>query len=534
VVAQRFFTRQITLTHVWLFAAIAFVVLRVLLTPIPPNDFWWHLATGREIVATGRIPTEDSFSYTRAGEPFYNQSWLAQVLMYGLYQAGGLPLLVFVQALVIGLAYWLLLRLCIERTGAPRLSAGVVMALTMPASFDNWIVRPQSYALLLFMATLYLLHRWRGGENKQQGIENRKPISVLRSLFFLPFIAAIWVNLHGSFVLGGALIGLTFVGEWLRRWYADRSEERAWANRPIGRPQDVLERSPRPLRPPLYQLFFCGLAVGAAWLLNPGGIAVLGYVRNLLGSSAVTQLVTEWAPPTLRTSGGILFFLFVMVGIVALAYAKQGPDLVDMLVAGVFFWLALSATRNNIWFCAVATPLIVGQLAQWQHGVRASGTTNTNAPGLPVANAALIAVIGLMVLLALPWLKPVLGLPPALGALASPETPVAAVEFLKQQPAKPQRLFNEMAYGSYLIWELPGQKVFVDPRIELYPLAQWQDYIQLSGGVNTEALLAKYQFDAALLDKAAQPALVAQLREQAGWKMVYEDEWSVYVVTSNE
>jgi hypothetical protein len=128
----------------------------------------------------------------------------------------------------------------------------------------------------------------------------------------------------------------------------------------------------------------------------------------------------------------------------------------------------------------------------------------------------------------------VLGLPPALGALASAETPVAAVAFLKGQPQRAERLFNEMAYGSYLIWELPEQKVFVDPRIELYPLEQWQDYIQFSGGANIEELLAKYRFDAALLDKALQPALIEQLREREGWEVVYEDELSVYVVLSFE
>src|SRR4051794_39346844 len=91
----------LTLDHVWLASAIMLIALRPLLTPIPPNDFWWHLATGRLIVSQGAIPTVDSFSYTRLGEPFFNQGWLAQLLMYGLYQLGGIPLIYIVQALVI-------------------------------------------------------------------------------------------------------------------------------------------------------------------------------------------------------------------------------------------------------------------------------------------------------------------------------------------------------------------------------------------------------------------------------------------------
>jgi hypothetical protein len=45
-----------TLDHVWLAAALILIALRPLFSPIPPHDFWWHLATGRAIVARGAIP----------------------------------------------------------------------------------------------------------------------------------------------------------------------------------------------------------------------------------------------------------------------------------------------------------------------------------------------------------------------------------------------------------------------------------------------------------------------------------------------
>src|SRR6476661_8523982 len=94
----------LTLNHVWLAVALMLIALRPLLTPIPPNDFWWHMATGRAIVAQGAIPVIDSFSYTQAGQPFFNQGWLAQLLMYAIYQLGGIPLTYIFQALVIALA----------------------------------------------------------------------------------------------------------------------------------------------------------------------------------------------------------------------------------------------------------------------------------------------------------------------------------------------------------------------------------------------------------------------------------------------
>src|SRR5690349_8491822 len=240
----------LTLDHVWLAVALMLIALRPLLTPIPPNDFWWHMATGRAIVAQGAIPTADSFSYTQAGQPFFNQGWLAQLLMYAIYQLGGIALIYIVQALVIVLAYGLLLRLCLVRTGQVQLSVGLLLLTTLPLSFDNWLVRPQSYAFSLFAGFLTILTEYRlYGKNR---------------LWLLPPLMALWVNIHGSFVLGGALIAITLAGEWLKRRLASWREASSWASKPIGQPEDVLDR-PEPARlPPLLPLLLWGAATALA------------------------------------------------------------------------------------------------------------------------------------------------------------------------------------------------------------------------------------------------------------------------------
>ncbi|NTU81728.1 MAG: hypothetical protein HGA45_20510 [Chloroflexales bacterium] len=491
----------LTLDQVWLFAGVAFVALRPLLTPIPPHDFWWHMATGRVIVQTGQIPTTDSFSYTRAGEPFYNQSWLAQVGMFGLHQLGGVPLLVLAQALVIAFAYGLLLRLCIRRSGSLRLSVGFLLLGTLPASFDNWIVRPQTYALPLFIVYLYVLTLWRTGAARGRGL--------WPPLLLLPILGALWVNLHGSFVLGGALIALTFAGEAGRRWLEGRAGGGA--------------QTPRP---PLWHLAAAGALTGLAWLANPGGLQVLGYVRNLLSSSQVTRLVSEWAPPTIRDPNGVVFFVFILAGIIILTYARRRPDPVDMILAGAFLWLALGAGRNNIWFVAVATPLLVRQLAAWRPE---DAPARPVYQGLPALNAALAGVIILLLLLALPWVKPWLDLPPKVGALIDPITPVAAVETLRADPERPARLFHAMGYGSYLIWAAPEQRVWADPRIELYPLAQWLDYGQISAGQDAERLLGQYDVDGLLISNEEQAGLLAWAQARpAEWELRYSDEQASY------
>lgn len=495
--SQRSARYALTLDHVWLAAALTLMALRPLLTPIPPHDFWWHLATGRAIVAQAAIPTLDSFSYTRMGVPFYNQGWLAQLLMYGLYQFGGLALILLVQALVIALAYGLLLRLCVLRTGRLRLSVALLLLLTLPLSFDNWNVRPQSYAFPLFAAFLMILTEYRlGGRNR---------------LWLLPPLMALWVNIHGTFVLGLGLVGLTFAGEALKALArVGRTDEAPGVGRPVLRARFVL----------------WGALTALAILLNPRGPGVLGYVRDLLGSNAVTSLVTEWAPPTIRDAGGVIFFLFVIGCGAVLIYARRRPDLTDLLLFGVFLWLALGAVRNIVWFGFVATPLVVVQAATL---LPPPGAPRRSA-GVPALNAALIGMLGLLLALGLPWVKPAL-LPPSVGALLSEDTPVAAVAALQRQPDRPLHLFHAMSYGSYLIWAAPEQKVFIDPRIELYPYDQWRDYINLGQANNVADLLGKYDIDGLLLNKREQESLIKAVRASGGWSVRYEDEHTVYLTS---
>ena len=65
------------------------------------------------------------------------------------------------------------------------------------------------------------------------------------------------------------------------------------------------------------------------------------------------------------------------------------------------------------------------------------------------------------------------------------------------------RVFNEIAFGSYMEWACPAVPVFMDTRFELYDEALWRDYIAVSDGRwDWEAILARYGVDTILAGKA--------------------------------
>jgi hypothetical protein len=477
-----------TLTHVAVAAVLATVALRALLWPVSPNDFWWHLATGRLIVGTGSIPRVDTFSWTRAGEPFYDQPWLSQTAMYGLHGLGGVPLLIVVFTACLVLAYALLLRLLSLRTARAPLSAAVIF-LSLPASASGWTFRPQVFALPLFVAFLFVLSDWR------LGLTGRRP-----ALWLLPPLALAWVNLHGSFVLGPALILVFAAGALLER----RGE-------------------PGSLR----RLLGWGAATLAATLINPFGPRAWTFVAGLVVDPAVRSLVAEWRPPDLATAVGALFYAYAALLVAVTVLSRRRPDATDVLTALAFLGLALTAVRHGVWFFLATIPMLAAQASSLPALARARGH---GRPGRRSLRAAALALTGLAVTLALPWIKPSLPLPESARPLLAPATPVRAVGVLQRHDEAPSRLFHSEGYGSYLMWAAPERKVFIDVRVQLYPPEQIQDYRNLSAALESERLLDKYGIEGLLLEYRTQTPLARWAIDSPDWEVKWRDSDSAYLI----
>lgn len=73
-------------------AVVAVLMIFFFLLPVFPNDYWWYIRTGNEILETRAVPSIETFSYTQAGDPKINHSWLPSVFFSVLYSLGGIHL----------------------------------------------------------------------------------------------------------------------------------------------------------------------------------------------------------------------------------------------------------------------------------------------------------------------------------------------------------------------------------------------------------------------------------------------------------
>src|SRR5262245_1693986 len=259
--------------HLWAIIALTLIGVIIALAPTTPHDFWWHLKVG-QIVAERGIPTTNLFAWTLpADAPFIYATWLGEWLFYALYQIGGLPATVLARNLL-GLAGFTLVAVeARRRSGSWRLAA-LAALLAAAMTINNLTTRTQNWSWVPFGLFLLILWAYVDGQVRA------------RALLALPPIMAFWVNAHGAFVLGLALVAIVAAGETLRR----------------------LLKQPRALdRARLRVLYLAGLATAAATLLNPIGPGIFGYVRKLLTDPPSQGLVNEWQPPTTHSVAGFFF-----------------------------------------------------------------------------------------------------------------------------------------------------------------------------------------------------------------------------------
>lgn len=487
---------KLSIVHIWPLAVLIGIFVFLSTHPIRPHDFWWHMAAGRQVIISGHIPTVDTHSSTAAGTPYpaYQVYWLAESVLYLIYRLGGPALIVFAHSLIVTTAYALTLWVCHRITQDWRIAALATLSAAA-LGISDWNVRPQAFTFWLAPVFLLVIQAYC-----------QTPRRSLLAIF--PLGMMIWANCHGSFFIGLLLIGLWLAHEMMATLGALISREK-------DRPRDRLTGAATALA-----------TAALACLVNPRGIGIVTYVRDLTSSSVVQKLVPEWAPPTFSDLSGSLF-LFSLLGLAGvLALSPKRPSVFQLMSFFGFALLGLRTMRGAIWFGLVMAPVLADHAAALtrRHGVFQSALP---ARGSATANAIFVALLLLSAVIALPWFKEFLPLPQAKAGLISQETPTKATEFLLTE-TPPGPIYNDIAFGSYLAWiAQPEYPVFVDPRIELYTLELWLDYLHIGAAqCGWEQKLAKYGIQTLMLSPA-QYALIDAALATTEWSEIYTDSAAV-------
>jgi hypothetical protein len=472
-------------------------ILTLALAPRLEGDFWWHLIAGASIATHHAVPTHDFLSFTAAGHHWLDAEWLTELLMYGLYQLGGLwgPIVFF--ALVICASFALVYAVMATERVNKILALFVVMAAAV-SSFASWGPRVQMMSLLFLALYGLLLTRFQIGRNR-------------RLLVVFPVSMLFWVNLHSGFALGIVMLVIALAGGWLNR---------------VTRHPDALSRDD------LRALGVALVATVVVALVNPDGLSKLLYPLELALPNVFTNNIAEWASPNFHTSVMMVFEAMLLLLAGSALVARLRVNWTHLLVVLVFTHLALSQERNVAVWAVVVSPLVALYLQAAAQRLRelAPGVTYRRHPVrgslAPVLNVTLLALsVIFYIAIASHYVTPA-----AARQDERQNFPARAVGYLQTHRLQPN-LFATYFWGGYAAWRLsPRYKVFIDGRAEtVYSARILNAYLSAyAAAPDWKQVLNRYRVDDVLVERSAPLAQV--LAEDNGWVLRYRDPMAVLYV----
>ncbi len=180
-------------TAILLIVAVATVAIITLAHGLADSDYYWHLVTGGLIARTGHVPSADPFSFTYGGQPWTDHEWLGQLVLYETVTSLGASAALLVAGCVAATSL-VAPALALRAEGVPvlPLAVGIALGAWIMLSFST--VRPQILSWTLLGILLALLI---------SATSERR-----RRLLGVPVLFALWVNLHGLWVIGLGVLGV--------------------------------------------------------------------------------------------------------------------------------------------------------------------------------------------------------------------------------------------------------------------------------------------------------------------------------------
>jgi hypothetical protein len=440
-------------------------------------DSWLSFLAGREIVAHG-LPHTDALAVLSHGRPWVDQQWLGQLTLYALYRAGGFKLVLLASIVIQFAALALGLRLARRRGASPLAIAPFAFAIWLVSS--SWL-RTQVFSQLFFVLLVWLLA-------KQS--RNASP----RVFLALPLLV-LWANMHGAVIVGAALVALLGLTELVALVRPRQRSAGKWA-----------------------RALALGITPWLCLLATPYGFSIVSYYRSTLTNPAFRRFLSEWAPPTLFSVQGAVFF--VLAAGVAVVVGRRPRDLTNFEIAALVFTAvgALLAARSIPWFAYTALLLLPAVTERAWPERTAAGRDSWLTSALAVV-ACLAAVV--MLVTAGGW-------PQTRFTAAYPSSAVAAIARATGRDPK-ARVLASYELADWLLFADPSLRgrIAFDGRWELLSAGQMSaalDYLYQSGS-DWDRIARGYSVF--VLDPAREPGLVTTYDGQRDMRVLYRSSRAV-------
>jgi len=425
-------------------------------------------------IAEHGIPHTVSLTVMGAGRPWIDQQWLGQVVLHGIWSLGGVWLLRVMLALVMAGAVTIILTPAWLDGRRGALVAGTLLGGVPLVAFSP--IRAQVLAYPLFAAVYVLLL-----------LDCRR--RSWRVWLVLPLLV-VWANVHGSVLLGVALVGL-------RALVAVSEGYRHPTVGTLGR-----------------VVAFPALAA-ASVVVTPYGTGVLAYYRETADNPAFRKLVSEWQP--IWVHGGVfpmVAAVLVVAGAIVLWSPRPRPEWLWVVGVGVLLTvMALAEQRNLVWLALATVPVVSGcdpssravrALTRQRQSLMTAGTLVTGS---------LLAGMALSLL---------------------PAYPAAAPGVIARVAGATGRVLADPAYADWLMMQQPSLqgRLGYDSALEQLTGSQLDGLARFQGHVAPGWQAIANGYRVVVVDSTQTPGLARALTGTGRWRQVYARDGLVALTRS--
>ncbi len=481
----------------------------------------WHIRTGELISRTHEVPRVDPFSSVMQGKAWFAWEWLYDYVVGTLHAWAGLNGVVLLTGFMIALTFALVFRRMMAR-GAQLPVAIVMLLLALAASTIHFLARPHVVSWLLAVIWFDVLERFEAEGN-------------WRRLAWLPATILAWVNLHGGFLMGFALLGIYFVGSAVLGWSARNVAEKAAAHTRAK------------------AIAITGVVCALFTLANPYGYQLHVHIYRYLSDRFLMDHIDEFLSPNFHGLQQKCFAVLVLLAVVALAGARKKITVSQLLVVAFAIYSGMYASRNipisSILLGLIVAPQLSVALREMAGSREVSDSLRRGLARFDLFSGRMAAFDAGMAgrlwpaiaIAVLCWACAHHGMfgPSRLmeARFDDQRFPVKAADYLAAGDAghgdgavrrgAENAIFCPDRWGGYLIYRLyPEQLVAVDDRHDLYGTEFLKRYLKIvHGDPGWRETLLESRGGWALVP--AESTLAGLLAAETTWSVAYRDDVAV-------
>ena len=468
---ERIFTRHLMNIAILVTLPVIFTVsLNPSREAVRDPDIWWHLADARQLMTTHHFIWAEPNSFTVGGRPWVNPEWLGELPFWLGYQALHLRGIYYAEWILIAanliFLYWRAYRLS-SHAGAAWWAAALGFLLVSV----NTGPRVITIAYLAMSSELTILESAERGRT--------------RALWLLPPLFTLWVNLHGSWLIGLALFVLYILcGSF--DFTRGAIDQKAFS---------------RPHRNQLLAvLAVCVLAL----FINPYGWHLAWNPIDMMGNQKLNIAnVMEWKPLNLSTIAGVSAFGAMCLMVVTNAFSGRKWRVYELAVVFFAWYAALDHMRFVFLAAVLTTPMLAAD-------IRRGFNLGSDEKTIPAANAMIVTAGLLVLVFSFPSEK---NLQEKLKTFF-PMDSIAAV-----QPS--WRTFNSDIVGGMMTFQ--SKPEFIDSRFDIFEHeGVLADYLTAMYLVNPLEVFDKYHIDHVLVVESMPVAYL--LKHTPGWTLTKREK----------